>query len=53
MRPDGPAAARTDHLAVLVEEDIVVHDEQPLRLMNLSSARACSVMMSPGRAGML
>jgi len=23
------------------------------RLMNLSSARACSVMMSPGRAGIL
>src|SRR5579871_2414468 len=31
-RPDGPAAARTDHLAVLVEEDIVVNDEQPFAL---------------------
>src|SRR6266849_5023309 len=32
LRPDGPATARTDHLAMLVEEDIVVHHEQPLAL---------------------
>src|SRR5579864_1403992 len=39
-RPDGPAAARADHLAMLVEEDIVMHDEQPLALDELvQSAR--------------
>src|SRR5690242_12650417 len=31
-RPDGLAAARTDHLARLIEEDVVVHHEQPLTL---------------------
>src|ERR1700730_9910239 len=31
-RPNRPAAARTDDLAVLVEEDVVVNDEQPLFL---------------------
>src|SRR6476619_1444728 len=35
LRPDGPAAARADHLAVLVEEDVVVHHEQPLALDEL------------------
>src|SRR5487761_2129759 len=34
-RPDGPAAARTDHRAMLVEEDIVVHHEQPFALDEL------------------
>src|SRR3954452_10570205 len=34
-RPDGPAAARTDHFAALVEENIVVHHEQPLALDEL------------------
>src|ERR1700732_815919 len=29
-RPDGLAAAGTDHFAMLVEEDIIVHHEQPL-----------------------
>src|SRR6266404_4279726 len=29
-RPNGLAATGTDHLAMLVEEDIVVHHEQPL-----------------------
>src|ERR1700721_781430 len=32
LRPDGPAAAGIDHVAVLVEEDVVVHHEQPLAL---------------------
>src|SRR5216683_6712134 len=35
LRPDGPAAARADNLAMLVEEDIVVHHEQPLALDEL------------------
>src|SRR5882672_10559727 len=35
LRPDGPATARTNHLAMLVEEDIVVHHEQPLALDEL------------------
>src|SRR3984957_11515199 len=35
LRPDGPAAARTDHRAMLVEEDIVVHHEQPFALDEL------------------
>src|SRR6185503_14562650 len=34
-RPDRPAAAGADHLAALVEEDIVVHHEQPLALDEL------------------
>src|SRR5216683_1700363 len=34
-RPDGPAAAGTDHVAMLVEEDIVVHHEQPFALDEL------------------
>src|ERR1700712_1096127 len=34
-RPDGPAAAGTDDLAVLIEENIVVHHEQPLALDEL------------------
>jgi len=42
---------RSKSLAVLVEEDVVMHHEQRSRLMNLSSARACNVMTSPGRAG--
>src|ERR1700721_2094072 len=32
LRPDGPAATGTDHVAVLVEEDVVVHHKQPLAL---------------------
>src|SRR5258707_13551772 len=40
LRPDGPAATGTDHLAALVEEDIVVHHEQPLALDELVE-RAC------------
>src|SRR5664279_485625 len=35
LRPDGPATARADHLAMLVEEDVVVHHEQPLALDEL------------------
>src|SRR5665213_3091284 len=35
LRPDGPAAAGTDHLAVLVEEHIVVDHEQPFALDEL------------------
>src|SRR5436190_1697269 len=35
LRTDGPAAAATDHLAVLVEEDVVVHHEQSLSLDEL------------------
>src|SRR4051794_10385519 len=35
LRPDGPAAAGTDHVAMLVEEDVVVHHEQPLALDEL------------------
>src|SRR6266852_670499 len=35
LRPDGPATARTNHLAMLVEEDIVVHHVQPLALDEL------------------
>src|SRR5437773_2767007 len=27
--PDGPAAAGTDHVGMLVEKDVVVHHEQP------------------------
>src|SRR5450755_4530496 len=34
-RPDGLAATGTDHFAMLVEEDIVVHHEQPLALDEL------------------
>ena len=33
--PDGPAAAGTDHVAMLVEKDIVVHHEQPFALDEL------------------
>src|SRR4051794_26240136 len=33
--PDGPAAAGTDHFAVLVEEHVVVHHEQPFALHKL------------------
>src|ERR1700734_140434 len=33
--PDGPAAARTNHLAAPVEEHVVVHHEQPLALDEL------------------
>src|SRR5665213_3695888 len=32
LRPDGPAAAGTDDLAVLVEKHVVVHHEQPFAL---------------------
>src|SRR6478736_7525210 len=35
LGPDGPAAAGTDHVAMLVEEDVVVHHEQPLALDEL------------------
>src|SRR5674476_1677144 len=35
LRPDGPAAAGTDHVAMLVEEDVVVHHEQPFALDEL------------------
>src|SRR5665213_2083595 len=35
LRPDGPATAGTDHLAVLVEEHIVVDHEQPFALDEL------------------
>jgi len=35
LRTDGPAAAGTDHLAMLVEEDVVVHHEQALSLYEL------------------
>src|SRR5882672_7021934 len=35
LRPDGPATARTNDVAMLVEEDIVVHHEQPLALDEL------------------
>src|SRR5450759_3482703 len=35
LRPDGPAAAGANHLAVLVEKDIVVHHEQPFALDEL------------------
>src|SRR6204780_5940412 len=35
LRPDGPAAAGTDHFAMLVEEDIIVHHEQPFALDEL------------------
>src|SRR4051812_37688273 len=34
-RPDGLAAAGTDHLAMAVEEDVVVHHEQPFALDEL------------------
>src|SRR5260370_7508424 len=34
-RPNGLAATGTDHLAMLVEEDVVVHHEQPLALDEL------------------
>jgi len=52
LRPDGPAAAGTDHFAALVEEDVVVHHEQPLALDELVE-RARKVITSLGRAGML
>src|ERR1700730_19275820 len=35
LRPDGPAAAGADHLAALVEKDVVVHHEQPFVLDEL------------------
>src|SRR5579863_5903099 len=35
LRPDGLAAARADHLAVLIEEHVVVDDKQPLALDEL------------------
>src|SRR5690242_20063775 len=34
-RPNRPAAAGTDYIALLVEEDVVVHHEQPLALDEL------------------
>src|SRR5450432_2902669 len=35
LRPDGPAATGTDDVAMLVEEDIVMHHEQPFALDEL------------------
>src|SRR5258707_15609084 len=35
LRPDGPAAAGADHLAALVEEDVVMHHEQSFSLDEL------------------
>src|SRR5689334_24633410 len=34
-RPNRPAAAGTDYVALLVEEDVVVNDEQPFALDEL------------------
>src|SRR5436853_2449738 len=34
-RPNRPAAAGTDYVALLVEEDVVVHHEQPFALDEL------------------
>src|SRR6266852_7623517 len=60
LRPDGPAAAGTDHHAVLVEKDVVMHHEQPFALDELVEraglqrddvARTRRDIVAPGLAG--
>src|SRR3982074_2418688 len=60
LRANGPAAAGTNHLALLVEEDIVVHHEQPFALDELVEraglqrddvAGACRNVVAPGLSG--
>src|SRR5216683_1338453 len=60
LRPDGPAAAGADHLAALVEEDVVMRHEQPFALDELVEraglqrndvARTRRDAVAPGLAG--
>src|SRR5215467_996409 len=60
LGPNRPAAAGTDYVARLVEEDVVVHDEQPFALDELVEraglkpdhvARPRRDVVAPGLAG--
>src|SRR5260370_40576512 len=56
-QPNGPTAPGTDHLAVLIEEHVIVNHEQPLfttklvqcaRLKGDASATSCGDVVAPG-----